>query len=305
MDGAPLPLSDFGHAGPATGVRTAVPLATYASSVPSTVADIFAAADASPAGVVCWGTPPALPAPPRAVATGIYVVSLSDRLDGMDGALADAPISTQLVDELLAERKELRMDGARPTVEQLANRLAAFWLPDEVIVYIGLAGPRKSPPKQGELANRVREYYATPLGANGPHAGGWPLKTLACLHELYVHYAYCDNVNTAEATGIGHFAAHVSDETRRGLRDPVRVMPFANLEFPKGNAKAHGIRGPRAPSYRRFAGRTMSFPFAPVLRTYADATTLQSATRWRSGGARRASASRALRPVRVPSAPPP
>jgi len=79
-----------------------------------------------------------------------------------------------------------------------------------VVVYIGLAGRRKNRPVQGEVAKRVGEYYDTPLGANGPHAGGWPLKALACLANVYVHYAYCDRVNEAENDCIGYFAKHVS-----------------------------------------------------------------------------------------------
>jgi hypothetical protein len=215
--------------------------------VPSTVAGIFAAADAAPAGVVRWGAPPALPRPANGLATGMYVVALTERPDSTDGALADAPISARAVAELLAVRPELRLDGARPTVEQLAARLGGFWFPDEVVVYIGLAGPRKPRPAQGELANRVGEYYSTPLGASSKHRGGWPLKTLACLSDLYVHYAYCDDMDIAETAGIRRFASHVSDGTRAQLYDSVRVMPFANLEFPKGNRKGHGIRGASAP----------------------------------------------------------
>jgi hypothetical protein len=124
-----------------------------------------------------------------------------------------------------------------------------------VVVYIGLAGPRKNRPAQGELANRVCEYRDTPLGANGPHAGGWPLKTLACLDDLYVHYAYCDRVSKAEHNCIERFANHASVRARAGLRDAVRVMPFANLEFPKGHPKNHGIRGARAPKLKRSAQR--------------------------------------------------
>jgi hypothetical protein len=155
------------------------------------------------------------------------------------------------VDQLLAVRPELTLDGARPTREQLIERLAAFWFPDEVVVYIGLAGARKNRPGQGELAKRVCEYYNTPLGANGPHAGGWPLKTLACLDDLYVHYAYCDRVGEAEHDCIEHFANHTSERARLDLRDAVRIMPFANLEFPKGNSKNHGVRGARAPKPKR------------------------------------------------------
>ncbi len=194
--------------------------------------------------MVEWGTPPVSP---TGSATGIYVVSLTDRLDTTGEALANAPISTSAVEELLAVRPELRMDGARPTVEQLVGRLSGFWFPDEVVVYIGLAGPRKQHPAAGEVAKRVGEYYNTPLGANGPHAGGWPLKTLACLRDLHVHYAYCHSVERGESACIGHFAQNVSEETRKALYDSERVMPFANLEYPRGNSKAHGIRGARAP----------------------------------------------------------
>jgi hypothetical protein len=217
--------------------------------MPSTVADIFAAAGAQPAGVVAWGEPPSPPRQSAAAATGIYVVALTDQLDSLTGWRAQAPISAAAVDELRAVRRnELRIDGAlEPTRDALVARLAAFWFPDEVVLYIGLAGPRKSRPAAGELAKRVMEYYGTALGARGPHAGGWPLKTLSCLDELCVHYAYCGDVNRAEDRCIARFAAQVSPTTRERLRDPVRVMPFANLEFPKGNAKAHGIRGARAP----------------------------------------------------------
>ena len=239
--------------------------------MPSTVVDIFAAAGASPAGVVRWGTPPAPPVDRTAPATGIYVVALTDELDSRAGALAAPPISEAAIEELLAARPELTLDEARPTREQLLQRLAGFWFPDEVVVYIGLAGARKSRPVQGEVAKRVGEYYATPLGANGPHAGGWPLKTLACLHEVYVHYAYCDRVNQAETDCIGRFADHVSAKTRARLRDPVRVMPFANLEFPKGTPKNHGIRGARPPKIKRGAkspitAAARAAPLAPPAR---------------------------------------
>lgn len=225
--------------------------------MPSTVADIFAAAGAEPAGVTRWGEAPRPPEPPAAAATGIYVVALTDQLDSTQGRRADAPISAAAVDELRAvRRKELTLDGAlEPVCQALTARLGAFWFPDEVVLYIGLAGPRKRRPVAGELAKRVTEYYGTPLGANGPHAGGWPLKTLSCLKALYVHYAYCGDVNRAEDACIARFAEHVSPSTRMRLHDPVRVMPFANLEFPQGSAKNHGIRGTRAPKLTGKAAR--------------------------------------------------
>ena len=221
--------------------------------MPSSVADIFAAAAVAPVGVVRWGDPPSPPSAPSAPSTGIYVVALTDSLEGLDAARRDAPVSDSAVTELLAVRPKLTVDGVRPAREQLIERLASFWFPDEVVVYVGLAGPRKTRPRDGEVSKRVSEYYETPLGANGPHAGGWPLKTLSCLDELFVHYAYCENVKDAEDDCIGRFADAVSGSTRELLHDAARVMPFANLEFPKGNAKAHGIRGARAPKRKPVA----------------------------------------------------
>lgn len=139
------------------------------------------------------------------------------------------------------------MDGARPTARQLATRLGEFWFPDETILYIGLADARNRLPADGHLAYRVHEYVKTRIGAKSPHAGGWPLKTLACLGEVYVHYAYCGDVELAEQRCLQRFADHVSPSTLAFLRDSVRVMPFANLEFPKCNRKAHGIERARGP----------------------------------------------------------
>jgi hypothetical protein len=247
--------------------------------VPSTIADIFAAAGARPAGVVPWGTAPAPPAPPAARATGIYVVALTGAVDGLDGARERAPISRRAVDALLGVRPELTLDERRPAAAELVSRLGGFWFPDEVAVYIGMAGARKTRPRNGELSERVREYYTTPLGANGPHAGGWPLKTLTCLDELYVHYAYCENVSDAEGDCLGRFAKHVSDATRARLDDAVRVMPFANLEFPRGRPKAHGIRGARAPKRKR---AVPGLPSKPVLSQPRAAPTRPTGTLHRS-----------------------
>lgn len=215
--------------------------------MPSTVTEVFAAAGIVRDGVVRWGQLPQLSADPDKPRTGIYIVSLSENPDSSESEHKDPPISPAAIDELLSARPELRLDGRRPSRPELAGRLSEFWIADEVILYIGRAGPRKKNPRKGEVAERVSEYYKTPLGARTPHAGGWPLKTLSCLASLHVHYAYCDRVKEAEDKAIGHFADRLSPASRGRLRDPLRAMPFANLEYPKGNPKDHGITGARAP----------------------------------------------------------
>ena len=119
--------------------------------MPATATDLLAAAELEPADSVPWGT--------RLTASypGVYLVALDKSPDTCRATLADAPISDERVNELLHVRPELRLDGARPTVGTLSKRLAACWLPDETVLYIGLAGT--------SLQRRVGQYYTTPLSA--------------------------------------------------------------------------------------------------------------------------------------------
>ncbi|OBJ86648.1 hypothetical protein [Mycobacterium asiaticum] len=141
--------------------------------------------------------------------------------------------------QLLDVRPELLLDGRRPDTVTLADRLASMWLADETVLYIGLAGT--------SVAKRVRQYYKTPLGARKPHAGGWPLKTLANLDQLWVHYARCASVDAAERAMLDTFASGVSASARAALCDPDVPLPFANLTVPRGARKRHGISGAREP----------------------------------------------------------
>jgi hypothetical protein len=208
------------------------------------VASLFASADLQLDGVVPWGF--RIPRTASGTSTGIYVVALTDNADTTEAAIADCPISRTAIHTLLEVRPELMLDGTRPDAASLAERLTSFWLPSEVVLYVGLAGPRKRMPTAGELAKRVGEYYATPLGARAPHAGGWPLKTLAGQDQLAVHYAYCEPVDERERLMLAAFAANVDPDERAALADKEHVMPFANLEYPPGTRKLHGISGAKA-----------------------------------------------------------
>jgi hypothetical protein len=48
-----------------------------------------------------------------------------------------APLDTASIEAWLARVLTLRVDGSRPTVEVLSERLASFWIPGETVVYIG------------------------------------------------------------------------------------------------------------------------------------------------------------------------
>jgi hypothetical protein len=237
--------------------------------VPSCVRNVFAGADVEPAGAVHWGEP--IPSP-AAAETGVYVVSLSENPDSLDEALAACPIMRSAVEELLGVCPGLTLDGEPTTAVALTRRLSAFWLPDEVVLYIGLAGQ--------PLRNRVGQYYNTPLGARRPHKGGWWLKTLSVLPKLWVHYAPTAQFAGAEQDAMAVFADGVSTDAGSSLHDSERVMPFANLEFPPGTRKRHGIRGatvgdapaPPAMPERTSPTTTPSTPAAPALASAGSGT---------------------------------
>jgi hypothetical protein len=201
--------------------------------MPATVADLLAAAGLELAGSVRWGTRLGASYP------GVYLVALDASPETCSATLGEAPISTARVAELLRVRPELRLDGSRPTAAVLAERLAGCWLPDETVLYIGLAGT--------SLQRRVGQYYTTALGARRPHAGGWFLKTLSNLDELTVHYAAAADPVAAERHLFEEFIDGVDRAGCDALHDPTCPYPFANLVGPTGVRKAHGITGAREP----------------------------------------------------------
>lgn len=200
--------------------------------MPTSVTDAFAAAGLTREGVVRWGTRPSTSAP------GVYAVALTQSLDVIDGTLSRAPIAGDVIDEWLEVRPELTLDGVRPTAEELKRRIEGFWLADETIVYVGLAT---------SLSKRLGAYYRTPIGARSPHSGGYFLKLLSNLGQLWVHFAPCDDPDLAEGGMIRRFVDGVSDQAKRAVHDSAHPFPFANLEWPRGIRKAHGLRGTREP----------------------------------------------------------
>ena len=201
--------------------------------MPVAVTELLMAVGLELVGSVRWGSRVPAPFP------GVYLVALDAAPDTCTATLAEAPINDQRVAELLRVRPELRLDGSRPTVAALGKRLAGCWLPDETVLYIGLAGT--------SLQRRVGQYYTTPLGARRPHAGGWFLKTLSNLDELAIHYATAADPAAAERDLLKAFIESIDGAAGNGLHDSSCPYPFANLVGPSGVRKAHGITGARAP----------------------------------------------------------
>ena len=79
-------------------------------------------------------------------------------------------------------------------MDELRKRIGSFWVLDQSVLYIGKAGT--------SVRKRIGQYYKTPLGARSPHAGGWFLKVLANLNELFVHCAASDTASPVPPSAV-------------------------------------------------------------------------------------------------------
>ena len=205
--------------------------------MPTTAAEAFAATDGQHDIVtVRWGTKAATSN------SGVYIVSLTNSLDSCDGNLSEPPLAEIEFHRWLDVCPNMTLDGMQPTVGQLRDRVSRFWIPNEVILYIG---------KATELSTRLSDYYRTSIGKRSPHSGGFFLKLLSNLDQLWVHYAECGDPESAEGRMLRRFCENVSQGPRLALQDPAHPFPFANLEWPKGIFKAHGLRAARAARRRK------------------------------------------------------
>jgi hypothetical protein len=166
---------------------------------------------------------------------GIYVVAITDSAEKIVCSV-DAPISVKIVQDWITYVPKLNLDGKRPRYEDLVNRLKEFWIPDETILYIGKAGT--------SLKDRVNQYYNTRLGDPKPHAGGHWIKTLENLSDLNIFWTTSvgEKAKDVEERFIKNFIRNVSNESKQQLFDSEHPFPFANLEFPKGTRKRHGLQ---------------------------------------------------------------
>lgn len=181
------------------------------ANVPNSIVELSDAMGVKLDGPVKWGTPLDVRCP------GVYVISLAtDPHSGTFALRERAPLDLNVMDQWLHRSPSLTLDGARPTVHMLAQRLASFWLPNETIVYIGKSGR--------PLSERIGEFYDTRLGDRCPHAGGSWIKALSVLDDLTIYWAALDAPEAKERQLLHLFGTLCSSSGAR------HAMPFGNLE---------------------------------------------------------------------------
>jgi hypothetical protein len=213
--------------------------------MPSTIRDLFSAYRLEPAGFARWGQPLHERQP------GVYVVALTGDADDVTATLQECPLDPAAISELVRVCPRLLLDGRPTSATDVGERIASFWIADEVALYIGRTGQ--------PLAKRVSQYYRTPIGAPRPHKGGWWIKTLRVLPELCVHWARTPDDIDAEDTMLRHFTAHVSAVARAALPGGP-PMPFANLMDGDDRRKSHGISNATSADTTRTIKRSRTTP---------------------------------------------
>jgi transcription elongation factor GreA len=162
-------------------------------------------------GPLAWGRPPALAGP------GVFIVELPSPLPRVS-------IDPAAVAEWLGRAPDLRLDGKRPSVGELQSRLASFWLPDQQILYIGSS--RKG------VGARLAGMYRTALGERRPQSAGYWLKTLKDIGRTRIWWSPSDDPELWEDALLDRFVKAAG------------ALPYAVLETPSGEHRAHGLTGP-------------------------------------------------------------
>jgi len=162
-------------------------------------------------GPILWGRPISGGAP------GVFIVELP-------APQAKVSINPDAIREWLNRVPGLRLDGKRPTVQELQTRLASFWLPGQAIVFIGSS--------QKSVGARLAGMYKTPLGERRPQPTGYWLKTLKDINKARIWWAPASDPELYEDTLLEAFIKAAGQ------------APYGVLVRPGGKGRDHGLTAP-------------------------------------------------------------
>ena len=181
------------------------------SSTPLSGPDLLRAVGLAVEGPVLWGHPLA------ASDSGVFIVELP-------APRPKVAIDPSAIREWLERVPELRLDGQRPTVAELQSRLASFWLPSQVILYVGSS--KKS------VSARLLGMFKTPLGERRPQSAGYWLKTLHDLPRARIWWSATPDPELYEDSLLDEFVKTAG------------ALPFAVLAAQSRHRPDHGLYAP-------------------------------------------------------------
>lgn len=192
-----------------------------------TVKKVFNNVGLEPSAPVKWGEPLNIEG------NGVYIVSLSDNPSKNRNTLPRFKMSNAVFSSWKKLSPELNVDGnlSKSIIEQELNQ---YWKPKQNILYIG-----ESTSLTNGLAKRVNQFYIHKVGWKGPHTGGYWVKLLSELENLYVYYAVSPNPRDTEFKMLMYFIEQTTGKSFYELEELGKHLPFANLKV--DFQKKHGI----------------------------------------------------------------
>ncbi|MGD0018296.1 MAG: transcription elongation factor GreA [Candidatus Limnocylindrales bacterium] len=173
--------------------------------------DLLRALELPIEGPILWGRP-VVPSGP-----GVFIVELP-------APQPKVSIDPTAIRQWLERAPDLRLDGKRPTVAELQTRLASFWLPGQVILYVGSS--------QKSVGARLSGMYKTPLGERRPQSAGYWLNTLRDVHRTRIWWSPTAEGELWEDALLDRFVKEAG------------ALPYAVLATPSGEQRAHGLTAP-------------------------------------------------------------
>lgn len=192
-----------------------------------TVNDIFNKVGLTPSLPYKWGT--TIPEH----GNGVYVVSTSSDPARNEGISNQCSIDKDVFIKWKEFAPELNVGGEH-SLEHFNHELNKHWKPNQNILYIG-----ESSSETNGLAKRIKQFYDHQAGWKGPHTGGYWIKLLAQLNDLYVYYAVCNNPRDTEFKMLICFIEQSTGKSFYELENLGSHLPFANLKV--DFQRKHGI----------------------------------------------------------------
>ena len=194
--------------------------------MPTTIVSIAASLKVFVHGPVSWGS--CIPSS----RSGVYIIAVRSPVIG--------PVfDTNAIDDWIRTTPRLTLSGKNHSsicAQDLCAEMLKFWIPDEMIVYVGRAKV---------LKRRIYQFYGTPLGARRPHKGGYWIKTLASLCSLDIYWIESQNEKVLEKDVVEFFSRNVTPAFKNhNIFRLNEYLPFANLQMPGGGNKKHKIVHP-------------------------------------------------------------
>ncbi|GEM_PF-1998410 len=171
-----------------------------------------------------------------AIFNGVYIISSSNNPKKALPNNIEFDISVKVFENWKQQAPNLEIENKKVTeVSQVKQYLKKFWNEKENILYIGESTSATNP-----LTKRVNQFYIHKVGQKGPHTGGYWIKLLSELENLYIYFAESKSPRESEFKMILKYAELSSGKTFFELENISNHFPFANSKVDL--LKANSIR---------------------------------------------------------------